>query len=337
VTRFPRPLVPGDTVAVTAPSSGVGHALRPRLEVALRSLRDRGFEVVVGACMSGDVVRSAPKEERAAELVDFLCDPAVAAVVPPWGGELAVDLVDQLDWERLAGAEPTWLVGWSDLCTLLLPITLRLDWATLHGWNLMDTPLAAPEGLRHWTDVASATGEVTQRSPGRFTPTWSDYAADPEVAEMDLDQPTRWEVLGGGDVEVSGRLVGGCVEVLSPLAGSPYADLPAYGRAHAEEGLLVYVEVAEHGAYDACRELHGLRLAGWFDHANAVLVGRTRGADADDLTQLEAVADALGGLGVPVITQTDIGHTQPYLSLVNGAAARVAVTDGVGVVTQVLG
>jgi muramoyltetrapeptide carboxypeptidase LdcA involved in peptidoglycan recycling len=334
VTRFPRPLAPGDTIAVTAPSSGVAETMRPRLEVALQSLRDRGFEVVVGACMSGDVVRSAPKEERAAELVDLLCDPAVAAVVPPWGGELAVDLVDQLDWERLAAAEPTWLVGWSDLCTVLLPITLRLDWATLHGWNLMDTPLAAPEGLRHWTDVASATGEVTQRSPGRFTPTWPDYGARPEVTEMVLDQPTRWEVLGGGDVEMSGRLVGGCVEVLSPLAGSPYADVPAYGRAHADEGLLVYVEVAEHGAYDACRELHGLRLAGWFEHANAVLVGRTQGADARDLSQLEAVADALGGLGVPVITQMDIGHTQPNLSLVNGASATVRVSGELQELTQ---
>ena len=40
-----------------------------------------------------------------------------AAVVPPWGGELAIDLLDQLDWDALAAAEPTWLVGWSDICT----------------------------------------------------------------------------------------------------------------------------------------------------------------------------------------------------------------------------
>ena len=45
--------------------------------------------------------------------------------------------------------------------------------------------------------------------------------------------------------------------------------------------------------------LHGMRLAGWFDHARAVLVGRTPAPDADGLTQHEAVADALGGLGDP--------------------------------------
>lgn len=334
--RWPRPLRPGDLVAVTAPSSGVGPDLQPRLEFALQWLRDRGFEVVVGECMSGEQVRSAPAEQRAAELVGFLCDPAVAAVVPPFGGELAIDLLDLLDWDRLAVAEPTWLVGWSDISTLLVPLTTRLGWATAHGWNLMDTPLAPPEGLAHWTDLLAATGDVVQRSPGRTRAGWGDFRA-PDTTRMTLDRPTDWVVLGGGEVEVSGRLIGGCLEVLSPLAGTPYADIAAFGRAHADEGLLVYVEACEQGAYDICRILHGLRMSGWFEHANAVLVGRTPAPDAPDLTQLEAVEEALGGLGIPVIAEMDIGHTQPFLPLVNGAPARVVVRDGVREVTQTLG
>jgi muramoyltetrapeptide carboxypeptidase LdcA involved in peptidoglycan recycling len=334
--RFPRPLRPGDRIGVTAPSSGVTDGERPRFEVALQWLRDRGFEVVVGECLSGERVRSAPKEQRAAELVDMLCDPAIAAVVPPFGGELAIDLLDVLDWERLGAAEPTWLVGWSDLSTLLVPLTLRLGWATAHGWNLMDTPLAPPDGLLHWTDLLAATGEVAQHSPGRTRQGWGDYR-EPGTTEMVLDRPTDWVVLGGGDVDVSGRLIGGCLEVLAPLAGTPYADLPAFGRDHAAEGLLVYLEAAEAGTYDVCRMLYGLRLAGWFEHANAVLVGRSPAPDAPDLTQADAVAEVLGDLGVPVVTQMDIGHTQPFLPLVNGAPARVRVADGLREVTQLLG
>jgi muramoyltetrapeptide carboxypeptidase len=336
MTRFPRPLAPGDRIAVTSPSSGVTSEVLPRLEFDLQWLRDRGYDVVVGKCMSGDLVRSAPKEERAAELVEFLCDPAVAAVVPPFGGELAIDLLDQLDWDRLAAAEPTWLVGWSDISGLMVPLTTRLGWATAHGWNLIDTALAAPEGLLHWTDLVAATGDVVQHSPGRTRQGWGDWRA-PDTVAMTLDQPTDWVVMDGEDVDVWGRLIGGCLEVLAPLAGTPYADVPAYGRAHADEGLLVYLEVCEHGAYDACRLLHGLRYAGWFDHANAVLVGRTPAPDADDLTQLQAVDDALGGLGIPIVAEMDIGHTQPFLPLVNGAPARVVVRDGVREVTQTLG
>src|SRR6476620_1904523 len=80
-------------------------------------------------------VVSAPKEARAAELTAMLVDPSIRAVVPPWGGELAIDLLDQLDWDALAAAEPTWLVGFSDMSTVLLPMTTRLGWASLHGWN----------------------------------------------------------------------------------------------------------------------------------------------------------------------------------------------------------
>lgn len=336
MTRFPRPLVPGDTIAVTAPSSGVDEEARPRLEFNLQGLRERGYDVVVGECMSGELVRSAPKEQRAAELVDLLCDPGVAAVVPPFGGELAIDLLDVLDWDRLAAAEPTWFVGWSDCCTVSVPLTTRLGWATVHGWNLMDTALAAPAGLAHWLDLVSATGEVTQRSPGRTRDGWDDFRA-PDTTEMTLDRETDWLVVGGGDVDVSGRLVGGCVEVLGPMAGTPYADVPAYGRAHADEGLLIYLEVCEAGAYDAARILHGLRHAGWFEHASGILVGRTPAEDRPDLTQLGAVEDALGGLGLPIVAEMDIGHTQPFLGLVNGASARVVVRDGVREVTQQLG
>ncbi|SDC70101.1 S66 family peptidase [Nocardioides lianchengensis] len=326
--RFPRPLRPGDTIGVTAPSSGVDERLRPRLDAGIRRLRERGFEVEVGECLGGDGVVSAPKERRAAELTRMLTDPAVRAVVPPWGGETAIDLLDQIDWFALEAAEPTWLVGFSDLSTLMLPLSLRTGWATLHGSNLMDTAYDAPDGLLHWLDVASATEPFTQRSPGRYRDQgWDDYVGDPGVATMTLDREGGWWSLDGAPVDVSGRLVGGCLETVCHLAGTPYGDVAAYGRAHADEGLLVYLEAAEHGAYDVCRALHGLRLAGWFEHASAVVIGRTRASDADGMTQAEAVADALGSLGVPVVLDVECGHAQPFLPLVNGALAHL-VLDG---------
>ena len=335
--RFPAPLRPGDRIGVTAPSSGVQPRLQARLDVAIRILCERGYDVVVGDCMGADHVTSAPKERRAAELTAMLTDPAVRAVVPPWGGELAIDLLDLLDWDALATADPTWLVGFSDISTLLVPLTLRTGWATLHGWNLMDTPYAAPDGLLHWLDVATATEPFTQRSPGRYRDEgWDDYEGDPEVDVMTLDREGTWSVLDRSGVDVTGRLVGGCLEVLSPLAGTLYADVPAFGHAHADEGLIVYLEAAEHGAYDVCRALHGLRLAGWFEHANAVVVGRTRAPDMDHLTQHEAVRDALGMLDVPVVLDVECGHAQPFLPLVSGALARVVVDANRSEITQTL-
>ncbi|WP_193609211.1 S66 family peptidase [Nocardioides lijunqiniae] len=335
--RFPPPLRPGDRIGVTAPSSGVGPDLQPRLDVAVAYLRQRGYDVVVGECMSAEGVTSAPKAARAAELTAMLTDPAIAAVVPPWGGELAIDLLDELDWDALSAAEPTWLVGWSDLSTVMLPITLRLGWASLHSLNLMDTPYDPAPGLAHWLDVASATGPVTQSSPGLYREGWTDYVEEPEVTTMALDREGPWKVLGGGGVDVSGILVGGCLEVLSPLAGTPYGDVPAFGREHADEGLLVYLEACEAEAPAVGRMLHGLRLAGWFDEASGILIGRTAAPDAERMTQQEAVADALGMLDLPVVMDLEFGHVQPFLPLVNGASARVVADDRRREITQTIG
>lgn len=334
--RFPRPLRPGDRIGVTSPSSGVAPRMRGRLDAALATLRSRGYDVVVGDCMAADRVVSAPRGQRAAELTAMLCDPAIRAVVPPWGGELAIDLLDRLDWAALAAAEPTWLVGFSDVSTVLLPVTTRLGWASLHGWNLMDTPYEAPDGLRHWLDVVESSAPFTQRSPGRYREGWDDYVGDPTVSRMSLDRAGSWTVVGGGGLDVSGRLVGGCIETVAHLAGTPYGDVPTFGREHADEGLLVYLEAAEHGSYDVCRALHGLRLAGWFEHANAILVGRTSAPDRDDMSQHDAVLDALGMLDVPIVLDIEVGHTQPFLPLVNGALGRVVVDGDRHEVTQTL-
>lgn len=335
--RFPAPLQPGDRIGVTAPSSGVAPALRPRLEVAVRSLESRGYEVVLGDCLGTDGVVSAPKAERAAELTAMLADPSIRAVVPPWGGELAIDLLDVVDWTRLESAEPTWLVGFSDLTTLMVPVTLRLGWATLHGSNLMDTPYDAPDGLLHWTTLASQPGPFVQRSPGRWRDTgWVDYAEQPAVSRFTLDAEGTWRVVGGEPVDVSGRLIGGCIETLGPVAATPYGDVATFGRAYADDGLLVYLEACEDSAYSIGRILHSLRLAGWFEHARGVLIGRTAAPDAHDLSQDDAVLDALGDLGVPIVLDVECGHVAPYLPLVNGALARVVVDGERREITQTL-
>lgn len=337
--RFPQPLQPGDRIGVTAPSSGVPASLMPRLDVAAGWLRERGFEVVVGDCLDGDASHvSAPAVERADELQRMLTDPTIRAVVPPWGGETCIDLVDLLDWDTIGAAEPTWLVGFSDISTLLLPLTLRAGWATLHGVNLMDTPYAAAPGLVHWTDLAMATGPVRQEQSGVYrTGDFDDWEADPGPTAYTLEGRGAWEESLDDEVEVSGRLIGGCLETVSNLAGTPFGDVPGFGREYAEDGLILYLDVAEAPALEVCRRLHGLRLAGWFEQATAILVSRTDAPASGEFTQREAVLDALGDLDLPIVFDVECGHVAPHLPLVNGALARLTVTDSERSIVQELG
>ena len=153
------------------------------------------------------------------------------------------------------------------------------------------------------------------------------------MSELVLPRPTRWRTLGDREIgTLRGRLLGGCLETIAMLPGTPFGDLDAFAP---EDDLLVYVEVAEVDAYTAARMLHHLRLAGWFDRATGILVGRTSAPDASDYTQVDALRDALGGLDVPVLYDLDLGHVPPQLALVNGALTEVTLdASGTGTLVQ---
>lgn len=340
--RYPPPLRPGDRIAVTAPSAGVTAPFRPRLDHAVVVLRDAGYDVLLGRCLDGDGIVSAPAVERATELMTLLTDPTVAAVVPPWGGELGIDLLPLLDLDALRRAEPTWFVGYSDISVLLTPLTLTTGTATVHGQNLMEAPFALPAPVLPWLDVLRADpGTLLEQGPsarhrGRGLP---DIVTDPTTTDLGLDTAGTWRLLGEppgadhpADVHARGRLIGGCLEVLAHLPGTPFGDLtPLVDEG---DGLVVYLETAEVPAADATRRLHALRMAGWFDHATAVLIGRTVSPSSGGWTHDDGVRDALGGLDVPVVLDVDCGHVPPGLALVNGALATIDRTDGTWTLRQ---
>lgn len=334
--RHPPPLSPGDRIGVTSPSAGVADSLRGRLQVAIKAVESRGYEVVVGSCMDGGGLVSAPAADRARELTAMLTDPSIKAMVPPWGGETAIDLMPLIGWDAIRAAEPTWMVGYSDISTIITPLTLLTGTATIHGNNLMETPYRVPDGLVSWLDIVTMPPGTafTQTPPGRHQ-SWGhhDWAKEPEASEFDLDTPGRWTRLDGdGPVHAEGRLIGGCIETLTNLAGTPFLDVTPL----AAEGTVVYVEACEDDAAAICRNLHGMRLAGFFTGARAVLVGRTRAPGVPAISQHEAVLDALGGLGTPIVADVECGHVQPYLPLVNGALARVTHDGEVNEITQTL-
>ncbi|MFM6809782.1 MAG: LD-carboxypeptidase [Dolichospermum sp.] len=53
--------------------------------------------------------RGYPKSSQA--LSAFLTDPEVAAIFPPWGGELATEVLEHLDFGGLRHLRPKWFMG----------------------------------------------------------------------------------------------------------------------------------------------------------------------------------------------------------------------------------
>lgn len=197
MVRWPAPLRPGDLIAVTAPSSGVAGAALRRLDLVLQHLREQGYRVMEGQCLrSDDKHVSAAATRRAAELSAFLTDSEVAAIFPPWGGELATEVLDLLDFEGLRHLRPKWFMGYSDLSTIQLPLALCAGWATAHGPNLMDLaptqtdPLTRAVPAVLGCDFSAASGPAIQHASPRFQKKWIPF-------EVQVDAPGQFHGQSG--------------------------------------------------------------------------------------------------------------------------------------------
>ena len=133
--RYPS-LGKNTTIGITAPSSGVPEEHHLLLGMALKSMEEKSFHVVTGKTLwTQDKEKSAPARERADEFNQMMQDENIQMILPPWGGELLIEILDSVDFDAL---QPKWIVGYSDISTLLLAVTLKTGIATAHGTNLID-------------------------------------------------------------------------------------------------------------------------------------------------------------------------------------------------------
>lgn len=335
--RYPKALKPGDRIAVTAPSSGVEPHLHVLLHQAKRNVQAKGFEVVEGETIwTENKASSASKEIRAKEFMNFLEDESIRAIIPPWGGQFLMEILPLIDWERMKSFTPTWVMGYSDISTFLFCSTLQTGIATAHGPNYCEMSAEKWDPVTEkWLDVLGTAegGTVIQTSSDRYQSSWEKVYANPGTGFY-FDRETKWNVAGkisGDKLVVSGRLIGGCLQTLVNLTGTPYAPVEAFAKQYAPEGLLWYLESTESHAGYIYRFLWNLKESGWFRHTNGVVLGRMdRYRPIKDFEWLDAVEAVFGEMDIPVITDADVGHQPPQMTWVNGAWARVTVEAGRG-------
>ncbi|SHO56593.1 S66 family peptidase [Vibrio quintilis] len=328
--RYPKPLQHGSTIAITAFSAGVATEHQARFHVVREHLLSAGFNVIIGECLYGQAKHvSAPARQRADELMSFLLDDNIDAICPPWGGEIAIELLPLLDFERLQTVRPKWILGFSDVSTITAVLTSKLRWVTAHCANLMDlTPEATDpltrETLKHLATPAG--GSFTQTATTSYADSWPDFVTNP-TAGFVSNRPTCWKWLVSPQTgtSVHGRLIGGCWDTMIHLLNTPYLDLKALTQSY-PQGILLYLENAEMSPPALVRAIHGMKFRGVFSEINGLLLGRSAAVDpqsAQSLHYHEVLSHYLTDLGIPVMIDLDIGHQPPNLTLINGATATV--------------
>jgi muramoyltetrapeptide carboxypeptidase len=290
----PPALRPGTRVALVAaagplPDGGVDRAIE--------RVASLGWEPVPGDfCRGRNGYLSGTDEERAADLNRALRDPSIGAVWFLRGGYGTMRILDALDWDALRN-HPKALIGFSDNTAVHL--------------------------------AAQRAGVVSFHGPHPHAPDFPEFARDELLRVLTVAEPAgvlpfpaggRAETIAGGVAE--GPLVGGNLSLLSATLGTPFALRP--------EGAILFIEEVGEHPYRLDRLLSHLRLAGVLDAIAGIAVGGiTESPEVEGAPSgAEVVADALGGLGIPVATGFPFGHIDDNWTLPLGVRARLDADAG---------
>lgn len=323
---FPKWIQKGDCIGVTACSAGKTlPADMVRLDNAARQMSARGYRVIeTPDTRKNEKGRSAPAAVRAEELHSLVRNPEVSWVVQAGGGDYLAEMLSYTDFEAIR-RNPKWYQGLSDPTGLLFSITTNCDMATVYAGNFTDF------GMLKWH--RSLEENLSLLEGNSFVqesfPFYKDGFAERITGLEDFqeDTPVHWES-SCGDVVVSGRLLGGCLDVLLDLAGTRFDKTAEWCERYKEDGILWYLESFALSSERLTCGLWHLKEAGWFRYAKGFVFGRPAFFSSDyEIAYQEAVEAAVGELSVPVVYEADIGHKAPRMTMINGALARLSLED----------
>ncbi len=318
---FPPFLKPQDLIGVTAPSAGIAAEDHAAFDLSLSRIRAMGYRVCETASVRSGGIVSAAADVRANELSALLRDPAVSMVWCASGGDFLLDMLPFVDFEA-AVKHPKWVQGYSDPTSLLYTLTTRHDIATVYGANAggFDEE-TIPAHAQYALNLLGGT-LPPQHSFETFTHRFRDEG----------EQAVVWET-PRGDFSATGRLLGGCLDCLSDILGTPYDGTADFVERYRADGIVWYFDIFALSAEATYRTLWRMRECGWFDTARAVMVGRVCFPSSFmDLSYREMIEQALPD--VPLVLEADVGHVPPRMTMINGALATLEAKDGKGTLTM---
>ncbi|MEW9502385.1 S66 family peptidase [Jeotgalibacillus marinus] len=325
----------GGTIGVTAPSSGVPTSLHEIVKQSVSKMEERGFTVVCGETVwTQHKAKSSSAKKRGHEFNEMMKDQSIDFIIPPWGGELSIEMLEYVDFKKM---NKKWILGYSDTSVLLLAITLKTGLAAAHGTNLVDLRGDFwDETTAKWIEVLSTrNGEsISQYSSEKYQQKWDFENSSPCV--FHLTEQTKWKTISGQPEQMEGRLLGGCIDVIRHLVGTPYGDVKQFREQYTTgEPIIWFLENGELSTTDLRRSLVQMKLAGWFDNCAGILFGRSEANTPVDNYLVEDVyQDLFEELGIPIVYDIDCGHQPPQIMFINGAVAEVEVVEGTGKVVQ---
>ena len=368
---YPEFLREGSLIGICAPSAGVGYKV-DLFDMSLEVLEDEGFYIAETDSVRNDDCPSAPAEIRGAEFNTLFEDEDVDFVFCASGGDYCVEMLPYID-EDIVRSNPKWFAGYSDPTAIEMLLTTKLDIATIYGVNAGAFDWR-PLHEFHLDALSVLEGDLPLQHSFDF---YNSTGFNEETEEYEMDAPVEWILLKGSrsdafdrygdyddqsdentdydyedqydrsaphyefyeeyELDVTGRLIGGCIDVIDWVIGTPYEDLEGFVERYKDDGFIWFFDNFELTPMNLMYAATKMKLKGLFDNAKAVVFGRPcfRG-DATDIDYLEQLERVFADLEAPVIWNADIGHTKPSFTLINGAIGHLSYDHGYAELTMEL-
>lgn len=293
---LPKGIRAGSTVGIVCPASG---ATMQDISDFAALCREWGVKVKLGKNISRrSGYLSAPDEDRASELMGFIEDPEVDAVICARGGYGVMRILPMLDFTSIRQAGKI-IMGFSDITALLIAAHQLSGIVTFHG------PVASST-FDPFT--VQSLQDVVLTEPGSNLTTFSN---------------SRLTVINEGVAQ--GRLTGGNLALVVSTLGTKF-------EIDTTDAILFLEEINEE-PFRVDRMLTQLWLAGKLQAAKAVALGSFRDCEArgtsiggPSFSLSQVFEERLASLGVPVVYGLPFGHVKSKLTLPLGVNAELDAT-----------
>lgn len=326
----PQKLSLGDTVVLISPASGLAgvDVFRHRADNGKSCLEKMHFNVIEGAHARIPGERAGTGEERARDIQDGLNNPDVKAFISMIGGNhVCSEMLPHLDYD-LIRKNPKIFMGYSDVTSLLLSIYAKTGLITFYGPAVMsqfgEYPAIMPYTKKWFEKVVMSSNPIGEIES---SPKWTDETLD-WGQKADLTRPRKmqpsngWEWLQEG--QASGKLIGGCIQVLTHLIDGYSEYLPDFTDS------LFFWESAEkevgvgHTPDEIITDLIKIKEFGILDKMSGMIVGRPYCYNAAWNKELkQKIIEIIDDPTKPILYDVEIGHTDPILTIPIGVEATV--------------
>lgn len=312
---LPPALKPGQNVGIVAFSNPATNLKKEYRERAYQRLHELfGINIVEAPNLDRQVGHAAGTiKERVKILHDFFKRKDIHAIMSFWGGFNTHQILEYLDYD-LIKKHPKILIGYSDTTTLLSAITHKTGLITFNGPAVITfaKPTLPDETLLSFERLLiQGVENFVYPDSAKFSDNqW--WVND----EMVFSTNPGLKVFSHG--KAKGEIVGGNMGTLLLLAGTPY--FPKM------KGKILFVEDDEaENSKTLDRFFTQLRQMGVFKQIKGMVVGRFPSSvgfsEKDNLEMI--LKDAMNGIKIPVMTEFDMGHTDPLHTVPIGATVEI--------------